>query len=541
MAEARFFDDATRKEFGGVIKHEQIYGVEMNVESVALADAQARSKQKAWGSRSLQLYCFCLVATLNSCINGYDGMVLGNINSMQPFLDFFGLPKGGGPQTGVFFSIYNIGGIVATPFVGPIVDTWGRRWGMVIGAAFIVLGSLVQGAAQNRSQFIAARFILGFGVNISASAGPAYVVEIAPPSWRGAVTGVYNTFWFMGAIPASWVTYGTGLHIPNSDNCWRIPLYLQCVFSSFVLIFSLLVPESPRWLFANDRQDEALAILAKYHGEGDPNDPIVQLQIREFQESINSEGSDKKWWDYREVYNSKGNRWRLLMVFLMAFIGQWSGNAVISYFMPYALEGAGVTDPDTQRLLAALMTVVQLIFALVGASIVDRFGRRTLMFYGECMFTIYFAIITALSSQYDSTAKAFPNAALSNAVITFIYLFGVTYSVTITPMQALYPVECLKYETRAKGMALNGLFIGVANFYNLFVTSIAQVNIGWKYYYWFIAENALAAVIIFFVFVETKGRTLEELEEVFSAPNPNIASRQKQHAEVEQGVGAVAA
>ncbi|KAF3181594.1 hypothetical protein TWF225_006635 [Orbilia oligospora] len=541
MAETRSSSDGANKEFGGVVKHEQIHGREVNVENVALADAQARSKQNPWSARSMQLYSFCLVATLNSCINGYDGMVLGNINSMQPFLDFFGLPKGGGSQTGIFFSIYNIGGIVATPFVGPMVDMWGRRWGMVIGAALIVLGSIVQGASQGRAQFIVARFILGFGVNISASAGPAYVVEIAPPSWRGAVTGVYNTFWFMGAIPASWVTYGTGLHLPNSDQCWRIPLYLQCVFSGFVLIFSLLLPESPRWLFANDRHDEALAVLAKYHGEGDPNDPIVQLQIREFQEGISQDASDKKWWDYRELFNSRGNLWRILMVFLMAFIGQWSGNAVISYFMPYALEGAGVKDPDTQRLLSALMTVVQFIFALVGASIVDRFGRRTLMFYGECMFTIYFAIITGLSSQTDPVTNTFPNKNMSNAVITFIYLFGVTYSITITPMQALYPVECLKYETRAKGMALNGLFIGIAGFYNLFVTSIAQVNIGWKYYYWFIAENALAAFLIFFIFVETKGRTLEQLDEVFNAPNPNKASRSKQHAEIEKGVGAVAA
>ncbi|EPS35921.1 hypothetical protein H072_10569 [Dactylellina haptotyla CBS 200.50] len=541
MAEKRFSDETTDKEFGGIVKHEQIYGWEVTVESVALVDAQARSKANPWSARSLQLYSFCLLATLNSCINGYDGMVLGNINSMKPFLEFFDLPPGGGAQTGIFFSIYNIGNIVATPFVGPLLDMWGRRWGMVIGAALIVLGSIVQGASQNRGQFIAARFILGFGVNISASAGPAYVVEIAPPSWRGAVTGVYNTFWFMGAIPASWVTYGTGLYIPDSDNCWRIPLYLQCVFSGFVLIFSLLLPESPRWLFANDHPDEALAILAKYHGEGDSNDPIVQLQIREFQESINREGSDKKWWDYREVFNSKGNLWRLGMVFLMGFIGQWSGNAVITYFMPYALQDAGVKDADTQRLLSALMTVVQFIFALIGASIVDRFGRRTIMFYGQCMFTIYFAIITALSSQYDAVAETFPTTAMSNAVITFIYLFGITYSITITPMQALYPVECLKYETRAKGMALSGLFVGIAGFYNLFVTSIAQVNLGWKYYYWFIAENALAAVIIFFVFVETKGRTLEELEEVFNAPNPNKASRRKHQAEVEKGVGAVAA
>lgn len=79
MAEARSSNDGANKEFG-TVKHEQIHGREVNVESVALADAQARSKQNPWSARSFQLYSFCLVATLNSCINGYDGMVLGNIS-----------------------------------------------------------------------------------------------------------------------------------------------------------------------------------------------------------------------------------------------------------------------------------------------------------------------------------------------------------------------------------------------------------------------------------------------------------------------------
>lgn len=80
MAETRSSSDGANKEFGGVVKHEQIHGREVNVENVALADAQARSKQNPWSARSMQLYAFCLVATLNSCINGYDGMVLGNIS-----------------------------------------------------------------------------------------------------------------------------------------------------------------------------------------------------------------------------------------------------------------------------------------------------------------------------------------------------------------------------------------------------------------------------------------------------------------------------
>jgi hypothetical protein len=109
-------------------------------------------------------------------------------------------------------------------------------------------------------------------------------------------------------------------------------------FSGIVLVGSLLVPETPRWLMANDRHEEALAVLAKYHGEDDPQNPIVQLSYREMHEQISMTGSDKRWWDYSELVSTRSARWRLTMVVSMSFFGQWSGNAAISYFLPVMLE-----------------------------------------------------------------------------------------------------------------------------------------------------------------------------------------------------------
>jgi MFS family permease len=142
----------------------------------------------------------------------------------------------------------------------------GRRWGMFIGALIIVIGTCVQAPSTNLGSFMAGRFILGFGVAISASAGPAYVSEMAHPAYRGTMTGIYNTFYFIGGIPGTFVPYGTSYM--TGSNSWRIPIWLQMVFSGIVVVFSLFLPETPRWLMANDRHEEALNVMAKYHGEG---------------------------------------------------------------------------------------------------------------------------------------------------------------------------------------------------------------------------------------------------------------------------------
>lgn len=95
----------------------------------------------------------------------------------------------------------------------------------------------------------------------------------------------------------------------------------------------LFFPESPRWLIAHDRREEALAIFAKYHGDGDENSPLVQLQYHEIIEQLHLTRDENPWWDFRELVNTRGARYRLYMVIGMSFFGQWSGNNVVSYFM----------------------------------------------------------------------------------------------------------------------------------------------------------------------------------------------------------------
>jgi hypothetical protein len=101
-------------------------------------------------------------------------------------------------------------------------------------------------------------------------------------------------------------------------------------YQAHILILNL--QETPRWLLSKDRREEAIAIMAKYHGEGDPNSPVVQLQLHEITQDFSATQNENPWWEFRELFNSRGARYRLAMVICMAFFGQWSGNNVVSYF-----------------------------------------------------------------------------------------------------------------------------------------------------------------------------------------------------------------
>ncbi|RHZ56252.1 putative MFS lactose permease [Aspergillus thermomutatus] len=511
------------------------------INNAALAMATFQQKPKLWSKNMFKvpllasLYCqetkdqlyWCIaVATLNSCINGYDGSLMGSINSYKQYREYFGFdPEAGTPSTGIVYAIYTIGNIVGSFCAGPFTDFKGRRVGMALGAFFIIIGTIVQATCTNLGGFMAGRFILGFGVATSATAGPAYVSEMAHPSWRGSLTGLYNVLWFAGGIPGTFIPWRTSMI--EGTMSWRIPVWVQMVFAGLVLMLCWTIPESPRWLVSRDKHEEAIRVLATYHGDGDRTAPLVQLEYREMVEDISNTGADKRWWDYRELFNSRETRYRSMLVMFMAFFGQWSGNGPVSYYYPQMLAGAGITSNATQLLLQGLQNVCQFLGAIVGALLTDRIGRRVQLLTSTALLVLIFSIVTALNATnvLETPAGAVAKSPLvARAQIAMIFVFGFVYSAGWTPNQAMYPVECLRYESRAKGMGMNNFFVNVASFYNTFVTGIAFTGAGWRYYFLFIFWDVLEFAVIWFFFVETSRRTLEELTAIFQAKNPVQAS-----------------
>ncbi|KAJ2903647.1 hypothetical protein MKZ38_009590 [Zalerion maritima] len=487
--------------------------------SEALAAALAQEKPNPLSAGMIRLYMIMGIGYLVSTMNGFDSSLMGSINAMTPYQDTFGL-DGEGSSTGIVFIIYSIGQIAAFPFISPLADGFGRRWCIFIGCFLVLVGTAVQGSAQSLGQFIGGRFLLGFSASIASAAAPAYTVELAHPAYRGTMAGVYNTLWWLGNILAGWTTYGTNLHFDN-EWAWRIPTIVQGGMPGVVMCLVMFFPESPRWLIMHDRADEALNILAKYHGEGNRDSLIVQLQYREIIEDNAKTRDENPWWDFRDLVHTPAARYRLYMVIGMAFFGQWSGNNVVSYFMPVMIKNAGITDTNKQLLINAINPIFSMIAAIYGASLLDKLGRRAMMLWGLLGSLFFYILLTAFTAESEN------NPDLSYGVIVSIYLFGICFAWGFTPLQTLYAVECLENRTRAKGSGLNYLFLNVAMVVNTYGISVGMEKIHWKLYLVYIGWICVEIVLIYFFFVETAGKTLEELSEIFEAKNPRKESTKK--------------
>ncbi|KAJ0383655.1 hypothetical protein COL922a_010052 [Colletotrichum nupharicola] len=454
--------------------------------SEAFNEAMIKEPPSAWTKAQILIYAFSLVGFFCSTMNGYDGSLINNLLQNPSFKERYGA-KNDGIWAGIISSIYQIGGVVALPFVGPALDTWGRRIGMLIGASIIIIGTCIQATANGTGQFMGGRFLLGFGVSIAASAGPMYVVEINHPAYRGVVGAMYNTLWFSGAIVASGTARGAL---------------------------------------------EIHGVLTKYHGNGNPDSPWVKLQLHEYEELLDMDGADKRWWDYRALFRNRASVYRLCCNMCVSIFGQWAGNAVLSYFLGSVLDTAGYRHPIQQANITLINSCQQFACAIFGAMFVDKVGRRPLLLFSFSACTVVWLGMTIASGILHQSE--FHNAAASQACLAMIFLFGSVYSVGITPLQALYPVEVLSFEMRAKGMAFSNLAVNAAGLLNQFAWPVSMEKIAWKTYIIFTIWDAVQTITIWMFIPETKGRTLEELDHIFAAKNPVKESTQKKEVAVDR-------
>lgn len=479
--------------------------------------------------RMIQLYIISSFMFLGSTMGGFDGSLMGNMLALPAFQRQFGASIVG-VKTAFISSMYNIGSVCALPFIGPLTDTWGRRVGISIGCLFIIMGTIIQGTSTSLPAYLAGRFFLGFGGCITNVACPSYVVEFAHPVYRGVITGLYNCCYYLGAILAAAALRGS-VHYEDNRS-WLIPTWVQLVFPVILLLPCYFFPESPRWLFVHGKVDKCRQVLTRYHGNENPDSLYVQLELREFEEELELDGADKRWWDYRVLFNSRAAIYRaILCAVAVSAFSQWTGQSGLSYFLPAMLSTTGITNSTTILNINLGITITSGAAACFGASLMDRFGRRKMLISCCTALALLWAgMLGGTSAYYEHD-----NANAAKASVVFVFLIGIVFSAAYTPLQALYPVECLSYEQRAKGMALQNMAGNAASLVNQFAFPIALEDITWKTYFIYLATCAAEAVYYYFIMVETKGHTLEELTEIFKARNPRLASLAKKD-KVEEAV-----
>ncbi|KDQ20220.1 hypothetical protein BOTBODRAFT_27639 [Botryobasidium botryosum FD-172 SS1] len=481
---------------------------------------------------------------INSYGNGFDGSMMNGLQSVEQWQEFFGHPSGG--TLGLFNAIQNIGALAATPFAPYFADIFGRKYCILFGASLVAIGVALQSASQNFGMFIGARAILGFGMTFAQTASPLLISELSYPTQRSALTSLFNSLWFSGAIVAAWTTFGT-FRIPNSFS-WRIPSILQGLPAALQLAFVWFMPESPRWLIAKGRDQKALEILAKYHGDGDVNHPLgePQFEYKEMKETIEVETSVSKSTSWLTLFQTAGNLRRMRIIIAMGFFSQWSGNGLISYYFAVILNGIGITSSFHQTLINGILQIFNFAIAIGASLLTEKLGRRTLFLASTIGMTVFYACITICGgvfansvTEYDSAHNPVNgNHGAANAYIAMVFLFNAAYAIAYTPLLVSYTVEILPYNIRAKGLAFMNLTVTAALVFNQYVNPVAWDGLNWKYYIVYTCWNLVECVYIYFFAVETKGRTLEECAALFddkdAADNLRYAGEDAAHAHEEK-------
>ena len=188
-----------------------------------------------------------------------------------------------------------------------------------------------------------------------------------------------NTTGSVGQICAAWITYGTARLQPNSWS-WRLPTLLQAASSLFQITMVFFMPESPRYLIANGKEEEARRILSKFHAEGDEDADIVRFELAEIKQTLEAETNNRSPW--KAWIQTRANRRRLFIAVTLGFGIQWCGNAIISYYLKLILESIGITNSTTQLIINGSVTISSFCFAIIWALSIDYIGRRKLFLTG---------------------------------------------------------------------------------------------------------------------------------------------------------------
>jgi hypothetical protein len=235
---------------------------------------------------------------------------------------------------------------------------------------------------------------------------------------------------------------------------------VQALPSLLQISFVWFVPESPRFLIAHGQVEKAHNVLANVHANGDRESEVVQLELQEIKDTIKLEQEfESNGW--LELFKTKGNRHRLVILLSLGLFSQWSGNGLVSYYLNIIFNDIGITNSNIQLIINGCLQILNMIVATSMCFFVDKVGRRPLFLVATSGMLVVFVIWTGCSAAYsiDNTNKS-----AANAVVAMIFLYYCFYNLAWSGLLVGYSAEILPYSIRAKGMTLMFLMVDIALF-----------------------------------------------------------------------------
>ncbi|KAH7021486.1 lactose permease [Microdochium trichocladiopsis] len=471
------------------------------------------------------LFICCMGVEITS---GFDSQLLNTLQYSDTFNKYFG--EGYiNPSTnkadirpsllGFMNACYQLGTILAVPIAPWLNNKYGRRWSIMAGSLIMMAGALLQGFAQHVAMYIIARMLLGVGILFAIIGGSALIGELAHPKERPTLTSFFNASYFLGAILAAGIALGTVEII--GDWAWRLPSLLQMAPSFLQVATVFLLPESPRWLVSKDRDEEALAVLVKYHAEGDANSLLVQAEMEQIRTTIKLEMESAKqtWWS---VVSAPGMRRRSIVSIFLGLFTQLSGNSLLSYYSSLLFNMMNYTTPYAKTRINIANQCWSLLTAVVIAMYVTRFKRRlAFMTSATLMLCVFIGMTVSFYNLQVAKDNGTTNNSASIAALFFYFSYQPTYNIGNNALTYTYLLELWPYGQRTRGIGIQQIFGKAGLFFSQNVNPLALTSIGWKFMAIYCGWIAFEFIIVYFLYPETQGRTLEELAFLFEGDELN--------------------
>ncbi|KAG0745594.1 hypothetical protein G6F57_009177 [Rhizopus arrhizus] len=471
----------------------------------------------------LQLYIVCVFAAMGGFCFGYDTGVISGVLVLPDFIQVIT----GDPtqtslrsiQTSVITGLLLAGCFVGSLVAGPSCERLSRKYTIILGTAVFVLGAGIQTGANSYGMMVAGRFVAGLGVGTLSMAVPLYLSELSPKEIRGRLISLQQLMITIGIMVAFWAGAGTEIHHAS----WRIPIAIQIIPAGVLGIGAIFLPFSPRWLISHGRNEEALAVLAKLHANNDKSAPHVVQEYEEIVAQVEHERAVSVS-SYFELF--KGNILRrMILGILIQIFQQFTGINSIMYYAPKIFVQAGING-NTASLIASGVNGVLNVFATIPAILfLDRLGRRFVLISGACVMgtaMLLCGIVMAATGRVYETETGEKAVDMSGNVhasyfcIVMIYFFVAGFAYSWGPVGWVYPAEIYPLAIRAKGTSLTTAANWLMNFVISLFVPVMLTTITWGTYIFFGCCCAVMAICVFLFFPETKGRSLEEMDLVFS-------------------------
>lgn len=449
-----------------------------------------------------------VVATIGGFLFGFDsGVINGTVDGLRTAFDSDSI------GTGFNVASMLLGCAAGAFFAGTLADKAGRRTILIVASLLFIVSAWGSGIAGSSGEFVFYRVLGGLAVGAASVLAPAYISEVAPARYRGAMTTVQQIAIISGLFIAFVSNYlianragGSMAELAWGFEAWRWMFWVELIPACTFFLALLFIPESPRFLVASRRKDKALAVLRRLIGDG------AQRKLQEIDDSLAADHHRPR---LRDIIDARHGVRPIVWVGIgLATFQQLVGINVVFYYGAVLWQSVGFTEDDA-LFINVISGAVSIAICIVTLLIIDRVGRKPLLWIGSIGMTV----------TLGTMAFVFANAAIGGngnlqlegmagpVALVAANLYVIFFNGSWGPVMWVMLGEMFPNQLRGSGLAVSGLAQWGSNFLITMTFPMLLVGIGLGGAYGIYTFFAALSVWFVLRFVhETRGKELEEME-----------------------------